>query len=187
MKDQLQTYLLGFVALMTVVNTVLILTDDDGGRMIQPAGAAGLNPTSADQTVSTTLDRNNMDKAQDILNDPAKYSQPEPAPAGPTTSVQFAESAHSFGTIKQETQNEHVFSFTNTGGEPLIISNAKGSCGCTVPDYPKEPIPPGGSGEIKVVYSPGKQVGNQSKTVTVTANTEPSTTMLQISAVVEEI
>ncbi|HRN42636.1 MAG TPA: DUF1573 domain-containing protein, partial [Vicingus sp.] len=71
---------------------------------------------------------------------------------------------------------------TNTGSEPLIIENASGSCGCTVPTFPKEPIAPGKTGEIEVVYSPGTQQGAQTKTVTITANTEPITTTLNITA-----
>jgi len=61
-----------------------------------------------------------------------------------------------------------------------------GSCGCTVPDYPKHPIAPGESGELKIEYKPGKQEGKQNKTVTVTANTEPSQTVLRISADVQK-
>ena len=68
----------------------------------------------------------------------------------------------------------------------MIIQDAKGSCGCTVPKYPKNPVAPGETGEIEVVYKPGTQKGNQMKTVTLVANTEPSQTVLKISASVEE-
>lgn len=187
MKEQVQTYLLGFVTILTVVNTVLILTNDGGGRVIQPTGTAGVQADDG-AVASTSLNRNDYTQnAQEILQDPANFSQPEAAPAGPTTVVAFNESQFDFGAVQQDTKNEHVFAFTNTGSEPLIISNAKGSCGCTVPEYPKEPIAPGESGEITVVYSPGKQVGAQTKTVTVTANTDPPTTKLQIRAMVEQI
>ncbi len=109
-------------------------------------------------------------------------------PAGPLTSIKFDEDAFDFGSIKQNTSdNKHTFTFTNTGDKPLIISNAKGSCGCTVPVWPKEPIPPGGTGQIDVEYKPGKQKGTQRKTITITANTEPADTRISISAVVEEI
>ena len=64
----------------------------------------------------------------------------------------------------------------------MIISNAKGSCGCTVPEYPIQPIAPGESGDIKVVYSPGTQANQQTKSITITANTEPATTVLRIKA-----
>ena len=184
MKEQLQTYLLGFVAVMTVINTALILTDDDGGRVIQPGATAAANDPGGDVIASTALNRS--DFGNDVT-DAAAMNQPEPVPAGPTTSIQFGQTEHDFGIINQESENKHIFTFTNTGSEPLIISNAKGSCGCTVPNYPKEPIPPGESGEIEVVYSPGKQKGNQTKTVTVTANTEPVNSMLQIRAMVEEM
>lgn len=106
---------------------------------------------------------------------------------GPTTTIGYAAATHDFGKIKQDSENKYVFKFTNTGKEPLVITNAVGSCGCTVPDYPKHPIAPGESGDLSVVYKPGKQEGQQSKTVTVTANTEPSQTVLRISAEVLKV
>ena len=103
----------------------------------------------------------------------------------PKTQMQFDKSEHDFGTVKQDSKNRYVFKFKNMGKEPLLISNARGSCGCTVPTYPKEPVAPGESGEIEVEYSPGKQQGSQVKTVTINANTEPVETVLKISAQVE--
>ncbi len=114
-------------------------------------------------------------------------SIPEQTSNQPKTTLSFKELEYNFGKIKQDSENKHLFVFTNTGNEPLIISSAQGSCGCTVPKYPKDPIPPGKSGEIEVVYSPGKQQGKQTKTVTITANTEPNTTQLKISAEVEVV
>jgi hypothetical protein len=105
----------------------------------------------------------------------------------PKTSISFKESSHDFGDVKQDSENTFVFSFTNAGKEPLLIENAKGSCGCTVPEYPKAPIEPGKTGEIKVVYKPGKQKDIQTKSVTVTANTEPLQTVLTIKANVQEV
>jgi len=64
----------------------------------------------------------------------------------------FKETEFDFGTVDQGEKVTHVYKFANTGNEPLIISNAKGSCGCTVPSWPKEPIPVGGSGEIQVQF-----------------------------------
>ena len=100
----------------------------------------------------------------------------------PKTSIKFNKDSHDFGNIEQDTENKYSFTFTNTGNEPLKIKNAKGSCGCTVPNYPKEPIMPGKTGQIDVVYKPAKQKGNQSKTVTASANTNPENTILRISA-----
>jgi hypothetical protein len=85
---------------------------------------------------------------------------------------------------------EHTYTFTNTGSEPLVISNAKGSCGCTVPSWPKEPIAPGATGEILVRFdSKGKgRVGGgaQTKTVTITANTTPPDTRITIKGKVNK-
>ena len=75
----------------------------------------------------------------------------------------------------------YVFKFKNTGSEPLVISNAKGSCGCTVPTWPKEPVPPGGVGEIKIEFNTKGKPGRQSKRVTVTGNTVPTETFLEIT------
>lgn len=103
------------------------------------------------------------------------------------TSIAFNQMAHDFGTIDQNSENTYVFNFTNTGDKPLIIETATGSCGCTVPEFPREPIAPGASSEIKVVYKPGTQKGLQNKSVTVIANTQPKDTRLTISANVEEV
>ena len=111
-------------------------------------------------------------------------------PTGPTTSMTFAEPTHDFGEIMDGDKVEHVFTFTNSGSEPLVISNAKGSCGCTVPDWPKDPIKPGDTGEIKVVYNSknkGKVGGkNENKTVTITANTNPPETRVFIKGIVDK-
>jgi hypothetical protein len=103
-----------------------------------------------------------------------------------STTVSWDKETHNFGNIKQHSTNDHVFTFTNTGDQPLVIEDAQGSCGCTVPEYPKEPVMPGQTGEIKVKYSPGTQIGNQTKSVTITTNAEPKVHTLYINAVVEE-
>ena len=107
-------------------------------------------------------------------------------PAGPATSIRFNEEIHNFGNVDVNTDNPYSFIFTNTGKEPLLITNAKGSCGCTVPSWPKDPIMPGKTGKIDVVFRPSKgQAGKpQEKTVTITANTEPVNTVVRIKAMV---
>ena len=84
-----------------------------------------------------------------------------------------------YGTIEQHSDPYRFFKFTNTGDAPLIISNAKGSCGCTVPTYPKEPILPGESAEIKVRYATDR-VGPFSKKVTLTTNEKDNVRVLTI-------
>ena len=112
------------------------------------------------------------------------------APVGPLTSLEFSETVFDFGEIMEGEKVVHNYTFKNTGKEPLIISNAKGSCGCTVPSWPREPIPPGESADINVQFdSKGKgKVGgnNQSKRVTLTANTDPAQTFLTIKGKVNK-
>ncbi len=98
--------------------------------------------------------------------------------------ITFENEVHDYGTIKQSSDGSCEFKFKNTGKEPLIISNAKGSCGCTVPTYPKEPIMKGQTAVIKVHYDT-KRVGAFTKTVTITSNAKTDTKVLTIKGVVE--
>lgn len=90
-----------------------------------------------------------------------------------------------YGTIAQNANGVRTFNFTNTGNAPLIISNAKGSCGCTVPTWPKQPIAPGESAEIKVKYATNR-LGPINKSVTVTSNATKPTKVLRIKGNVVE-
>jgi archaellum component FlaG (FlaF/FlaG flagellin family) len=83
--------------------------------------------------------------------------------------IEFVNDVHDFGNLMQNGDATTEFVFKNTGTEPLIISNAKGSCGCTVPSWPKEPIMPGKTGSIKVKYD-SKRVGPINKSVTISSN-----------------
>jgi len=173
MNENVKSGLLVAIAILTFVNTVVLLTQDQGVSYEKTA----LNNQSMNSNAAVTQTAANPQTATepDPFVPPAKQ-------AGPPTTVAFENMEHDFGTIEQNTTNPYTFTFTNTGDQPLIISDAKGSCGCTVPDYPKQPVMPGETGEIKVVYSPGKQKNMQTKTVTITANTEPATTVLRIKA-----
>tara|TARA_Y200000002_G_C22392927_1_gene542293 strand:- start:163 stop:672 length:510 start_codon:yes stop_codon:yes gene_type:complete len=83
--------------------------------------------------------------------------------------ISFDKSTHDYGQIEKSANGECIFVFTNTGNKPLKISNAKGSCGCTVPQWPREEIAPGETGEIKVRYDT-KRVGVINKSVTIQSN-----------------
>ena len=98
--------------------------------------------------------------------------------------ITFENETHDYGTIKQGADGTCEFKFKNTGKEPLIISNAKGSCGCTVPTWPKEPIMKGQTGSIKVHYDT-KRVGAFTNTVTLNSNAKSDTKVLTIKGVVE--
>jgi hypothetical protein len=105
--------------------------------------------------------------------------------AGPSTTIKYDNERFEFGTVNEGDMVKHTFKFTNTGKEPLIISNAKGSCGCTVPTWPKEAIAPGAQGQIDVEFNTSGKPGRQSKRVTVTANTIPTDTFIEVSGEVK--
>jgi hypothetical protein len=96
--------------------------------------------------------------------------------------VQLSKEVHDFGTIDEGTVAETEFYVTNTGKTDLIISAAKGSCGCTVPQHPKDPIKPGDSAPIKVSFDSKGKPGKQEKSVTLTTNTEKGNEMFKIQA-----
>jgi hypothetical protein len=102
----------------------------------------------------------------------------------PQTQIEFEQNTHDFGVIKDDKKQYTTFYFTNSGKEPLMILGAEGSCGCTVPTWPKDPIAPGKSGKIEVAFDPNGKLGEQSKIVTLTANTEPKTTILTVKATI---
>lgn len=94
--------------------------------------------------------------------------------------IKFDEEEFDFGKIIQGEKVSHSFFFRNTGSKNLIISSASGSCGCTVPEWPKEPILPGQSNKIEVIFSSEGKSGYQEKTITVVTNCEPSTRVIRI-------
>jgi len=179
MKENIKLGLLGVIALTLIVNTFFI--DDTPQRRSAPGNYVAPQSNIATTPTATPL-QTNVSTAITPPKPPAQLSV-----GRAKTDVAFAEMNHNFGTIQQDSKNTKTFKFTNTGSEPLIIEDAKGSCGCTVPSYPREPIKPGETGEIEIVYSPGKQQGSQNKTITITANTNPISTTLNISANVEVV
>jgi hypothetical protein len=96
----------------------------------------------------------------------------------------FTEEEFNFGTIKQNDIVNHEFVFTNSGKEPLVITEAHGSCGCTVPQWPKEPIKKGEKGTIKVTFNSAGKMGMQDKTVTITSNAASSPKVLHLKGTV---
>jgi len=100
--------------------------------------------------------------------------------------ISFSKKEHDFGTIQEGETVSHEFEITNTGNSELIISNANASCGCTVPKYPKEPIPPGETGSIKVSFNSDGKQGKQRKAVGIMANTQPNMNKIHILANVEK-
>ena len=93
---------------------------------------------------------------------------------------EFVEEVVEFGQITQGEIITTVFRFRNVGKSDLIISSAQGSCGCTVPEWPKEPIKPGKNGEVKVTFDSNGKFGVQNKTITLVANTTPNTKVIAL-------
>lgn len=120
--------------------------------------ATPANPTTAQATANVTM------------------------PPAKTTSVSFNKTEHDFGDIKQGDKVNYTFTFKNTGSNDLTIASAQGSCGCTVPEYPKTPIKPGKTGKMKVTFDSAGKTGAQTKTVTIRANTASGIETLKIKA-----
>ena len=116
----------------------------------------------------------------DIVENPATANGE--ADSSEVPKFYFEETSHHFGEITAGEKVSHVFKFKNIGGSQLVITQVSGSCGCTVPEYSKNPVPPGDEGEIKVTFDSNGKSGMESKTVTVLANTIPATKVLTISA-----
>ena len=118
--------------------------------------------------------------------DPAIVNNPVTASSAPNQAkdnypvMKFETERHDFGTIIEGEKVSFAYRFTNTGKAPLLIRAAQGSCGCTVPEYPKDPIPAGEGGIINVTFNSEGKVGHQEKTVTIISNTMPNTTTIYV-------
>ena len=152
------------------------------GVSVLTISCGGNEANTADSNKETT--KKVETKATNTANQAKKAAQVE---ATGNAKFEFTESVWDFGNIKSGDVVDHIFKFKNVGTEPLIISNAKGSCGCTAPAWPKEPIAPGESGEIKVVFNSRGKSNKQNKTVTITANTTPNQTRLRVTGNVEKV
>ncbi len=108
-----------------------------------------------------------------------------PSPSG-SASISFKKKEFDFGKLTSGDVRTHTFQFTNTGSKDLLIEFVSGSCGCTVPEWPSQPIPPGGTGEIEVKFDSKNKFGEVMNEVTVMSNTSPEITTLRIMAQVEE-
>lgn len=116
----------------------------------------------------------------DLVNIPATASGKADNSSLPV--MTFSEEIHDFGKITQGEKVSYAFKFKNTGGSDLVISSAQGSCGCTVPQYPKGPVPAGSDGVINIVFNSEGKSGKVQKTVTLVSNANPNTKILTISS-----
>lgn len=104
----------------------------------------------------------------------------------PKAVIKFESVEHNFGKIYDGKPVMHEFVFTNTGKVPLVLSNVQPACGCTTPEWPREPIMPGQKSKIKAIYNAGSFRGAFSKGITVQSNSETGSVQLTIKGVVED-
>ncbi|MFY0601536.1 MAG: DUF1573 domain-containing protein [Cyclobacteriaceae bacterium] len=109
----------------------------------------------------------------------AQSEENQEAQTGPK--VVFEETVHEFGDITQGDRVEHVFKYMNNGTEPLIISNVKTTCGCTAPDWSREPLAPGESADLTVRFNSSGKNGMINKTITINSNAVNSTERIRIT------
>ncbi len=157
--------------LLLAISTMFVLSscvsDKDGGL------------STTEKSVTEVLD---VAKNNPIQKGREKIAEVTSTPSDTVNvaKAQFEEEIYNFGTIDEGDKVTHNFKFKNTGKVPLVITNARGSCGCTVPVWPKEPIAVGETGEIEVAFNSKGKKGKQKKSVTLTANTWPTNTVVYI-------
>src|SRR5688572_27672382 len=164
----------------------------NGGNKTSSDDPSATNYGGTDSYKTENGDKSNGDKKEgtdtkenddidpDVINNPNTIKEDKNG-TGKYPVMTFEKTSHNFGKITQGEVVEYEFRFKNTGDADLIITNAKSTCGCTVPDWPKQPIRPGESGNIKVKFSSeGKDPGQTIKPITITANTNPNQNELSI-------
>ncbi len=119
----------------------------------------------------------------DIIRMPVSAN--EPIDTSLVAKIVFEETTFDFGTVLEGRPVDHIFKFKNTGKVPLLISDAKATCGCTVPSYPSDAIPPGQSGEISVKFNTAGKKLDQNKPVSIIANTFPAKTVIWMKGFVQ--
>ncbi|MBT5508064.1 MAG: DUF1573 domain-containing protein [Flammeovirgaceae bacterium] len=105
----------------------------------------------------------------------AVFEEPKNGPK-----IVFSEDRHEFGDIIQGDVIEHVFEFTNSGNAPLVLQDVKTTCGCTVPEWPRSPLAPGATAELKVKFNSAGKIGIQNKVITVISNATNQTSRVMI-------
>ena len=121
----------------------------------------------------------------ELIRNPATANMP--TDTNQLARIKFDEPEFEFGTVDEGQVVDHTFKFTNTGKVPLTILKCRSSCGCTIPEWPEEPIPPGGTGEITAKFNTEGKSREQKKTITVTANTYPNESKVLLKGVVNPV
>ncbi|MDH5826112.1 DUF1573 domain-containing protein [Sphingobacterium sp. SG20118] len=126
---------------------------------------------------SSTKSENTSTDSTMTVADPSANNE---AALGAIGTIEFAEPAFEFGQIKEGEEVTHIFTLANTGNAPLIISEVRASCGCTQPEFSKNPVLPGKTSDIKVTFKSEGQVGKQQKIITIHSNASNGLTTVQL-------
>jgi hypothetical protein len=148
-----------------------------------PVATKQVVPAKAATTVPATV---NIPAQQIPAPTNATVAAPQPAANPNAAELKFKTEKHDFGTVPEGPQAKFDFDFVNEGKEPLILSNVQASCGCTTPEWPKEPILPGKSAKITAIYNTQGRPGQFTKSITVTSNAKTPSVVLMISGTVEK-
>ncbi len=151
------------------------------GALALSCSGSGQPEAVSEKTVEEIKSQGPISNA-DIIRSPVTAD--EPVDTTNVAKIEFEEPDFNFGEVNEGEIVEHDFAFRNTGKAPLIINNARSTCGCTVPEWPKEPIPPGEGGVISVRFDTKNRPNQQSKPITITANTYPATSRVFLSGFV---
>ncbi|BDD00178.1 DUF1573 domain-containing protein [Persicobacter psychrovividus] len=142
--------------------------------------ALALAVVSCDQKTTTEHASSTITKEAEAANKVAEENNPAATIAN--GKFEFTEDQFDFGTINEGDVVTHIFKFKNVGDGPLLITNARASCGCTLPEWPKEPIAVGQEGKITVKFNSKGKPNKQRKRISIYANTEPELSTLHITA-----
>lgn len=153
-------------------------------KLVLAISIIGLCSCGQQKTEDTQTNKNEL--SADLVTNPRSGSGNDTAGMNALPTMDFKDTSYDFGIMKEGETVTHDFDFTNNGKTPLIISSAKGSCGCTVPDYPHEPIQPGKTGTINVSFNSTDKRGHQEKSVTLVTNSNHGMQMLYIKAEVQD-
>ena len=169
-QEQLKIILLGIIAVVLIIQTGLRMSsknDEDSDTAISTGPQGGQIPVTPGQTSVTV---------------PFNAGQQSAQPATPGTTMVFEQKDVDLGTLAQGSKASHTYKVTNTGNQPLTFSNVQADAGASVISWPTQPIPIGGTGEIKIEFGSDNPAGSQQKIIHISANTEPPHEHLTITA-----
>lgn len=137
--------------------------------------------SDADEVVEVRVPKSGS--VAEIIKNPASASVPLDTTR--LAKMTFEEISYNFGSVIEGVHVSHFYKFKNTGNVPLVINDARSTCGCTVAEYPKIPIAPGDTASIKVVFNTQNKLNEQRKPVTLTANTFPAENKIYLTGIVK--